>query len=144
MASITENRTLLGVDTIKPLVDTTYAYSYSAGVSPLPNNQVRLVVDSAIAQPTIVLPAISSFGGNYDVTVIIQDQTGNAESSNYILVTCGESSVGVPSGDFINDSQAGWQITTDYGSMILTISSSGHWVCGGYGNEAIPSPLISA
>ena len=136
MAIITENRTLLGVDTITPLVDTTYAYSYSAGVTPLPNNQVRLIVDCTVAQPTIVLPAISFFGGNYDVTIIIQDQTGNAFAKP-ILVTCGESSVGVPSGDFINNSTSGWQITSDYGSMILTISSSGHWVCGGFGNEAI-------
>jgi hypothetical protein len=132
---ITENRTLLGVDTIAPLVPTNYLYSYSAGVTPLPNNQVRLVVDTTV-QSIITLPAISSFGGNYDVTVIIQDQTGNA-SATPIQVVCGETSLGVPSDDFINDSQVGWQITSDYGSMILTISSSGHWVCGGYGNETI-------
>jgi hypothetical protein len=143
MALITENRILLGVDTIKPLVDTTYAYSYSAGVSPLPNNQVRLLVDSTIAQPTIVLPAISFFGGNYDVTVIIQDETGNAYTKP-ILVTCGESSVGVPSGNFINNSTSGWQINSDYGSMILTISSEGHWIATGYGTDSPlpPPPLV--
>ena len=136
MALPIENRTLLGVETITPLVPKNYVYSYSAGVTPLPNNQVRIVVDSTVAQPTITLPAIASFGGNYDVTVIIQDQAGNG-SSTPILVTCGEVSSGVPSDDFINDSQVGWQITSDYGSMILTIASSGHWVCGGFGNETI-------
>lgn len=136
MALPIENRTLLGLDTIAPLVATNYVYSYSAGVTPLQNNQVRLVVDTTVAQSTITLPAISSFGGNYDVTVIIQDQTGNALATP-IQVVCGETSVGVPSDDFINDSQVGWQITSDYGSMILTISTSGHWVCGGYGNETI-------
>jgi hypothetical protein len=145
MAIITENRTLLGVDTIKPLVDTTYAYSYSAGISPLPNNQVRLLVDSTVAQPTIVLPAISFFGGNYDVTIIIQDETGNAYTKP-ILVTCGESSVGFPSGNFINNSTSGWQINSDYGSMILTISSEGHWIATGYGTDSPlpppPPPLV--
>jgi hypothetical protein len=137
MALPIENRTLLGVDTIAPLIfDTNYVYSYSTGVTPLPNNQVRIIVDTSTQQSTITLPAISSFGGNYDVTVIIQDQTGNA-SGLPIQVVCGETSVGVPSNDFINDSQVGWQITSDYGSMILTISSSGHWVCGGFGNVTI-------
>jgi hypothetical protein len=136
MASITENRTLLGVETITPLVATDYVYSYSAGVTPLPNNQVRLIVDSSVDQPTIVLPAIASFGGNYDVTIIIQDQAGNGLGTP-ILVTCGEVSAGVPSNDFINNSQVGWQINADYGSMILTIASSGHWICGGYGNVTI-------
>ena len=129
---ITENRTLLGVDTITPLVNTTYAYSYSAGVTPLPNNQVRLIVECTVAQPTIVLPAISFFGGNYDVTIIIQDQTGNA-SAKPILVTCGESSVGVPSGDFINNNSLGYSVKTNYGCMILTIASEGHWIATGYG-----------
>ena len=74
MPPITENRTLLGLDTITPLVNTTYIYSYSAGVTPLPNNQVRILVDTTLPSAQIVLPAISSFGGNYDVTVFIQDQ----------------------------------------------------------------------
>ena len=132
MPPITENRTLLGLDTITPLVNTTYIYSYSAGVTPLPNNQVRILVDTTLPSAQIVLPAISSFGGNYDVTVFIQDQTGNADNVP-ILVTCGESSVGVPSGDFINNNSLGYSVKTNYGCMILTIASEGHWIATGYG-----------
>ena len=72
--TITENRTLLGVDTITPLVPTDYVYSYSSGVSPLTNNIVRILVDSSnVEQVRIFLPPISSFNGNYDVTVIVVD-----------------------------------------------------------------------
>jgi hypothetical protein len=129
---ITVNKTLYSIDTIAPLVDTVYTYSYSAGVTPLPNNQVRILVDTTLPSAIIVLPAISSFGGNYDVTVFIQDQTGNADNVS-ILVTCGESSVGVPSGDLINGNSFGYSVKSNYGCMILTIASEGRWIATGYG-----------
>jgi hypothetical protein len=122
---IIENRTLLGLDTITPLVDTTYAYSYSAGTQPLTNNVVRLLCDSALAVPTIELPAIASFNGDLEVQILIQDQTGNAVVKPIFV------NVGTASGDRINTSATGWKITENYGSIILRIASSGHWIATG-------------
>jgi hypothetical protein len=107
MATI--NRTLLGVDTVTPLVANTYVYAYNSGIQPLTNNEVRLVCDSALAVPTIELPAISSFGGNYDVTIIIVDSTGSAVTNNILV------NVGTASGDRINTSATGWKINANYG-----------------------------
>jgi hypothetical protein len=123
MATI--NRTLYGVDSVVPLVANNYVYAYSSGVSPLTTNQVRLLCDSALAVPTITLPPISSFDGNYGATVIIQDQTGSAATNNIIV------NVGAASGDRINTSAVGWKITANYGSIILTIASEGHWIAVG-------------
>lgn len=84
--TITENRTLLGVDTITPLVPTDYVYSYSSGVSPLTNNIVRILVDSSnVEKVQIYLPPISSFNGNYDVTVIIIDLSNGLGGGIVIL-----------------------------------------------------------
>lgn len=131
MASpITVNKTLLGLDTVAPLVNTLFVYAYSSGVEPLTNNQVRILVDTNTAQTLIELPPISSFGGNYDVQIIVQDITGNATAIpiyvNNALI------LGLPSGDLINGNSAGWQIFKNYGSMILTISAEGRWVATGY------------
>jgi hypothetical protein len=126
MATI--NRTLLGVDTVTPLVANTYVYAYNSGIQPLTNNEVRLVCDSALAVPTIELPAISSFGGNYDVTIIIVDSTGSAVTNNILV------NVGTASGDRINTSATGWKINANYGNMTLTIGSAGRWVSVGNGS----------
>jgi hypothetical protein len=123
MATI--NRTLLGVDTVTPLVANTYVYAYSSGVQPLTNNVVRLVCDSALAVPTIELPAIASFNGDLEVQILIQDQTGSGATHNILV------NVGTDSGDRINTSATGWKITADYGSIILRIASSGHWIATG-------------
>jgi hypothetical protein len=134
MASpITVNKTLLGLDTVAPLVNTLFVYAYSSGVEPLTNNQVRILVDTNTAQTLIELPPISSFNGNYDVQIIVQDITGGASTKpifvNNALV------LGVPSGDLINGNSTGWQISSNYGSMTLTISSEGRWIATGYGTS---------
>ena len=131
MAYIIENRTLLGVDTIAPLVATSYVYAYSKGITPLPNNQVRISANSLGAECNIELPPISSFNGNYDVQIIVQDVGGNTES-NPITVS-NALILGETSGDLMNGNLVGCFIKRNYGSMILTISSEGRWVATGYG-----------
>lgn len=137
MAYIIENRTLLGVDTIAPLVATSYVYAYSKGITPLPNNQVRISVDtSSGAECNIELPPISSFNGNYDVQIIVQDIGGNTEIgrinvSNALIL-------GEPSGDLMNGNFLGCFIKGNYGSMILTISSEGRWIATGYSTTQQP------
>lgn len=126
MATI--SKTLLGVETLVPLVANTYVFDYSSGVEALPNNQVRIGCDTALAVATIQLPAITSFNGSYDVTIIIQDLTGSAATNNIIV------NVGAASGDRINTSAVGWKITGNYGNMTLTISAEGHWVSVGNGS----------
>jgi hypothetical protein len=123
MATI--NRTLFGVDSVVPLVANDYVYAYSSAVSSLTNSEVRILCDSALAIPTIKLPPISDFNGNYSVTIVIQDQTGSAATNNILV------NVGAASGDKINSSAVGWKITSNYGSIILTIASEGHWVAVG-------------
>jgi hypothetical protein len=126
MATI--NRTLFGVDTVTPLVANTYVYAYTSGVQPLTNNEVRIVCDSALAVPTIELPAIASFGGELGVTIIIVDATGSAVTNNILV------NVGALSGDRINTSATGWKINANYGNMTLTIGSDGRWVSNGNGS----------
>lgn len=126
MATI--NTTLLGVQTVTPLVANTYVYAYSSGVQPLTNNEVRIVCDSALAVPTIELPAISSFGGDYSVKIIIVDSTGSAVTNNILV------NVATASGDRINTSATGWKINANYGNMTLTIGSAGRWVSNGNGS----------
>jgi hypothetical protein len=128
---ITENRTLLGVDTIVPLLYTTYVYAYSSGVEPLTNNQVRILADTTTINCIVELPPISSFNGNYDIQIIVQDISGNASSMPISVINA--LILGVPSGDLINGNSDGWQISSDYGCMILTISAEGRWVATGYG-----------
>jgi hypothetical protein len=128
---ITVNKTLLGVDTIAPLVYTKYVYAYSSGVEPLTNNQVRILVDTNVSSCIVELPPISSFGGNYDIQIFVQDISGNALGSNIYVNNA--LILGVPSGDLINGNSDGWLINGDYGSMILTISAEGRWVATGYG-----------
>ena len=123
MATI--NRTLFGVDSVVPLVANDYVYAYSPAVSSLTNSEVRILCNSTAAVPTIKLPPISNFNGNYSVTIVIQDQNGTAATNNIIV------NVAALSGDKINSSALGWQITANYGSIILTIASEGHWVAVG-------------
>jgi len=126
MATI--NTTLLGVSTLVPLTANLYIFAYSEGVEPMTNNQVRIGCNSTGGVPTIELPAISAFGGNYDVTIIIQDNSGTAATNNILV------NVGAASGDRINTSATGWKITSNYGNMTLTIGSEGHWVSVGNGS----------
>ena len=65
------NRTLYGIDTIAPLVDTDYIYSYSAGTNPLTNNQVRIICNTVNGEVNIYLPPIASFNGIYDINIFI-------------------------------------------------------------------------
>ena len=129
MATI--NKTLLGVETLVPLVANLYIFAQSNGTEPIPNQEVRIGCDSTLAVPTIELPSIASFGGIYNVTVIIQDNSGTAASNNIIV------NVGALSGDRINTSAVGWKITGNYGNMTLTISAEGHWVSNGVGSVTI-------
>lgn len=117
---ITENRTLLGVDAITPLVLTDYVYSYSSGVEPMTNNQVRILVDSSnVEKVQIYLPPISSFNGNYDVTVIIID-LNNGLGGGISIVASADSS------DTINNSDRGITVGRS-GFLSLTIGCEGKW-----------------
>ena len=126
MATI--NKTLLGVETLVPLVANLYIFAQSNGTEPIPNQEVRIGCDSTLAVPTIELPSIASFGGIYNVTVIIQDNSGTAASNNILV------NVGALSGDRINTSAVGWKITANYGNMTLRIGSEGHWISVGNGS----------
>jgi hypothetical protein len=124
MATI--NRTLFGVDSVVPLVaGIDYVYAYSPAVSSLTNSEVRILCNSTLAVPTIELPPISAFNGNYSVTIVIQDQNGTAVANNILV------NPAALSGDKINSSAIGWKIDSAYGSIILTIASEGHWVAVG-------------
>jgi hypothetical protein len=117
---ITENRILLGVDAITPLVLTDYVYSYSSGVEPMTNNQVRILVDSSnVEKVQIYLPPISSFNGNYDVTVIIID-LNNGLGGGISIVASADSS------DTINNSDRGITVGRS-GFLSLTIGCEGKW-----------------
>jgi hypothetical protein len=126
MATI--NKTLLGVETLVPLVANTYVFAATAGTEPMTNQEVRIGCDSTAAVPTIELPAIASFNGIYNVTVIIQDNSGTAASNNILV------NVGALSGDRINTSAVGWKINANYGNMTLRIGSEGHWISVGNGS----------
>lgn len=120
MASITENRTLLGVETITPLVATDYVYSYSAGVTPLSNNQVRILVDSSnVEKVAIYLPPISSFSGNYDVTVIVVDLNSGRGGGIVILPSLGEVEDTINGRTEISVGRSGF--------LSLTIGCEGKW-----------------
>jgi hypothetical protein len=120
--TITENRILLGVDTITPLVLTDYVYSYSSGVEPMTNNQVRILVDSSnVEKVRIFLPPISSFSGNYDVTVIVVDLNSGRGGGISILASADSS-------DTINGSSGDRGITVGRsGFLSLTIGCEGKW-----------------
>jgi len=126
MATI--NKTLLGVETLVPLVANTYVFAATAGTEPNTNNQVRIVCNSTAAVPTIELPAIASFNGIYNIIVIIQDTAGTAATNNILV------NVGALSGDRINTSATGWKINANYGNMTLTIGDEGHWISVGNGS----------
>ena len=126
MATI--NKTLLGVETLVPLVANLYIFAQTDGTDPMTNQEVRIGCDSTAAVPTIELPAIASFGGNYGVEVFIQDNSGTAATNNILV------NVGALSGDRINTSATGWKITANYGNMTLRIGSEGHWISVGNGS----------
>jgi hypothetical protein len=121
------NRTLYGIDTIKPLDAVVYVYSYSSGVEPMTNSTVRILIDSSVSGCVIQLPEIASFGGIYDVTVIIQNI---GDSSNVVYV-----SPNVEAGDYIGayGGATNWYITNSalFQSAILTIGTEGHWIQNG-------------
>jgi hypothetical protein len=118
--TITENRILLGVDAITPLVLTDYVYSYSSGVEPMTNNQVRILVDSSnVEKVQIFLPPISSFNGNYDVTVMVVDLSNGLGGGISVLASADSS-------DTINNSDRGIGVGRS-GFLSLTIGCEGKW-----------------
>jgi hypothetical protein len=116
---ITENRTLLGVDTIVPLLYTTYVYAYSSGVEPLTNNQVRILADTTTINCIVELPPISSFNGNYDVTVMVVDLSNGLGGGISVLASADSS-------DTINNSDRGIGVGRS-GFLSLTIGCEGKW-----------------
>lgn len=119
MADIkTENRVLLGVDTITPLVETNYAYSYSSGVTPLTNNQVRIICNTFSAGANIYLPPISSFNGNYNINILIFWE-GRSKVNVY---------ASIDSSDRINYYEVGSFVSLGYSVSNFTIGYEGIWV----------------
>jgi hypothetical protein len=128
--AITVNKTLYSIDTITPLEDTDYIYSYSAGTNPLTNNQVRIICNTVNGEANIYLPPIASFNGIYDINIFIFWADGLKAKLLNIHPS-------MDSLDTINYNPIGGYITPLHSPIVnFTIGYEGLWIGSSIGDLA--------
>jgi hypothetical protein len=120
--------TLFGIQELSPAVPTTYDCFASPNTALEQNNEVRLLIDTSLASPTINLPPISAFNGIWNIKLWLIDIANNASSNNIIV------NANVGAGDLICNGLGGIPtatLTFDNTTSVWSITTDGKWFANG-------------